>query len=69
MDDFELPETRTSYRVQFKGAPWIEGGKGHYDGLSLDQAQEDIAGMKEKFPQIEAQYVKATTTYELVEQD
>lgn len=66
MDEFELPETKTSYTVQYKGASWIEGGEGQYDGLTEHEAQEEIAGMKEKFPQIEARYVKVTTTYELV---
>lgn len=64
--EWPLPESKVTYTVQFDHAPWIEGGIGHYDGLTLEQAKEEIEGMRKRYPQVQARYVKATTTYEYV---
>lgn len=48
-------------------APWILGGsEGRYEDLTMEDAQEQVAGMKDCYPQIESRIVKAVTTYEYV---
>lgn len=66
MDEWPLPETRETYTVQFRGASWVQGGEGQYEGFSLEVAQEEVAGIKQHAPQVQTRIVKAVTTYEHV---